>query len=210
MSAVGSLLTLAGVIVGAVLSYVFARMGESRRERWALGREWRERRLQIYGAYLADVKRIRMLAQRIAADVGLDDQAPSLSRADGVDLLDEADMARGNTFELLALIASQDLVKAAGALNDAVWDLEWFARGRLDDTDIEGWHSRMRNYFQALNVFHKHARHELGVTGELSPREAQGSPRVRYERERQTRNQQGNPSAIPEAPSAPAGGRVPE
>jgi hypothetical protein len=72
VNAIGPLLALAGVVVGAVLSYAFALLGERRRERWALSREWRERRLQIYGAYVAQVERMRSIAQRIAADVGLD------------------------------------------------------------------------------------------------------------------------------------------
>jgi hypothetical protein len=187
VSVVGSLLALAGVVVGAVLSYVFALLGESRRERWALSREWRERRLRTYGAYVADAKRMRSIAQRIAADVGLDDQAPPLSRADGADQLAEANMARGNSFETLALLAGRDLVEAAWALNRAVWRLEWFARGLLDDTDVEGWHIAVCDYFHAINLFHESARQELGVTGEFSPREAEGSPRERYEQERRAR-----------------------
>ena len=50
MSIVGPVLALAGVLIGAVLSYVFSLQGERRRERWALNREWRERRLQTYSA----------------------------------------------------------------------------------------------------------------------------------------------------------------
>jgi len=45
LTVLGPLLALAGVIVGAGLSYVFTTIGETRRERWALGREWRERKL---------------------------------------------------------------------------------------------------------------------------------------------------------------------
>jgi hypothetical protein len=191
VSIVGPLLALAGVLVGAVLSYLLSLQGEKRRERWALNREWRERRLQTYGAYVSDVKRMKSIAARIAADVGLDDQAPPLSRDVGKDVLAEANMARGNSFETLALMADRDLFEAARVLNRAVWRLEWFARGLLDDTDVDGWHVAARDYYQALNRFHQFARHELGVVGVFSPREAEDSPREQYEQERQNRTLQG-------------------
>ncbi|MDI6100567.1 hypothetical protein QLQ12_18310 [Actinoplanes sp. NEAU-A12] len=200
MSIVGPLLALAGVLIGAVLSYVFSLQGERRRERWALNREWRERRLQTYSAYVADVKRMKSIAARIAADVGLDDQAPPLARDAGKDLLAEANMARGNSFETLALIADRELVEAARALNRAVWRLEWFARGLLDDEDADGWHLATRDYYQAMNLLHELARHELGVTGTFSPRAAEGSPREQYEKERRTRALRDQPAlAIPSA-----------
>jgi hypothetical protein len=189
VSITGPLIALVGVVVGAVLSYAFALLGERRRERWALGREWRERRLQTYGSFVADVKRMRSLAQRVAADIGLDDQAPPLARELALDLLADANMARGGSFEALAMMADRRLVEAARALNRAVWRLEWFARGLLDDSDVEGWHIAVRDYFVAINLFHELAREELGVTGEFSPRDAEGSPREQYERERRARTQ---------------------
>ncbi|BEL05638.1 hypothetical protein Q0Z83_038290 [Actinoplanes sichuanensis] len=187
MSILGPLIAFAGVLIGAVLSYLFSRQGERRRERWALDREWRERRLQTYSAYLADVKQMKSVAARIAADVGLDDHAPPLARDAGLDLLAEVNMARGNTFETLALMGDRELVEAARALNRALWRLEWFARGLLDDTDVDGWHVAKDDYYQAVNDFHELARRELGVTGVFAPRAAEGSPREQYEKERQAR-----------------------
>ncbi len=209
MSIVGPVLALAGVLIGAVLSYVFSLQGERRRERWALNREWRERRLQTYSAYLVDVKRMRSIAARMAAAVGLDDQSPPLARDVGKDLLAEANMARGNSFETLALIADPELVEAARALNRAVWRLEWFARGLLDDADVDGWNLALSDYYQAMNLLHEVARHELGVTGKFAPREAEGSPREQYEKERRTRAlRDRSVPAIPTADDSSAGGRV--
>ncbi|WP_155123440.1 MULTISPECIES: hypothetical protein [unclassified Actinoplanes] len=187
MSILGPLIALAGVLIGAILSYVFSLKGERRRERWALDREWRERRLQTYSEYVSDVKRMKSIAARIAAGLGLDDQSPPLDRETGKNVLAEANMARGNSFETLALMGDQALVEAARALNRAVWRLEWFARGLLDDTDVEGWDIATRDYYHAVNDFHRLARHELGVTGVFSPREAEGSPREQYELDRRTR-----------------------
>ena len=180
MSLLGPVLALIGVVLGASLSFAFAFVGESRRERWALGREWRERRLQAYTGYLADCKRLRDLAQRIAAAVGLNDQAPVLSRADGLELLAEANMARSSSFETVNLVGGRDVVEAGRALNRGLWRLEWFARGYLDDSDRAGWDEAMDHYFEAINDFHRAARVDLGVRGEFSPRRAERSPRERY------------------------------
>jgi hypothetical protein len=138
LSILGPVLAHVGVIIGAGLSYLFTTLGEHRRERWALGREWRERKLQAYGRYLGDVKRMRDLAQRIAAHVGLDDQAFPLPREQGIDQLAEANMARSSSYETVALLGAPDVVEAARELNRAVWRLDWLARGLLDDSDSQG------------------------------------------------------------------------
>jgi hypothetical protein len=181
------LFALVGVVVGAALSYFFTLVTEKRRERWALGREWRERKLQAYSTYLSDVKRMRDIAQRVAVDVGLDDQAPPLRRDAGLEPLAEANMSRSSSFESVSLIGGKDVVDAGRALNRAVWRLEWFARGFLDDSDGEGWDEAFRNYLAAINKFHESARLDLGVSGEVAPREAEPSPRVQYEMDRRER-----------------------
>lgn len=187
MTVLGSVLTLLGVVVGAALSHVFTFLSERRRERWALRREWTERKLHAYGSYVSDVKRMRDLAQRIAAAIGLDHQAPPLQRDIGLEPLAEANMARSSSFETVNLIGGKDVVKAGRDLNRAVWRLEWFARGFLDDTDQEGWLEAFRNYYAAINRFHECARLDLGVGDEFPRRSAEPSPRVEYEMDRRRR-----------------------
>ncbi|MEV6633209.1 hypothetical protein AB0M54_20915 [Actinoplanes sp. NPDC051470] len=188
MSVLGPVLALIGVVVGGALSFIFAFVGESRRERWALRREWRERKLQAYSGYLADCKRLRDLAQRLAAGVGLDDQAPPLPRSENLEPLAEANMARSASFETVSLVGGKDVVEAGRRLNVALWRLEWFARGFLDDTDTVGWSEAMAGYFAAINDFHRCARCDLAVAGEFSPRTAETSPRILYERDRRLRD----------------------
>jgi hypothetical protein len=188
MSLVAPLAALAGVVIGAVLSYVFTYFGERRREEWALDREWRERMLEACTAYLADVKRMRDIAQRIAADVGLDGQAPALPRDSGIDLLAEANMARSRSFETVALITGAETVDAARELNRVTWRLEWFARGLLDDADVAGWEDAVRRYHRAMNAFHLCVRRELGINSEFSPRRPEHSPREQWESDRRRSN----------------------
>jgi hypothetical protein len=90
-------------------------------------------------------------------------------------------MARSNSFEAINLIAGNEVILAGRQLNLAVWRMEWFARGFLDDSDREGWAIAFRNYFDAVYRFHESARLDLGIDGGFSPRSAEVSPRVRYE-----------------------------
>ncbi|MBM2619572.1 hypothetical protein JIG36_28915 [Actinoplanes sp. LDG1-06] len=184
MSVLGPLIALLGVVVGGALSYVFAALGESRKERWALGREWRGRKIDAYATYMADVRHLRDSAQRVAAGAGLDDTALPLSREEGVERLSEANLVRNRSFETVTLLADGEVVEAGRALNRAVWRLEWFARGLLDDRDTEGWRTACHAYSDAVNAFHECARRELGVQGRFTPREPEVSPRSRYEQER--------------------------
>ncbi|GAA2485863.1 hypothetical protein [Winogradskya humida] len=184
MNSLTPILALTGVIVGAALSYFFTFMAEQRREQWALGREWRERKLQAYGQYVSCVKRMRDIAERIAASVQLDDHAPPLQREAGLEPLAEANMARSSSFETVNLIGGSNVVAAGQELNRAIWRIEWFARGLLDDTDRDGWAKAFDDYFTAINGFHRAARADLGVSGEFSPRAAQPSPRLGYENAR--------------------------
>ena len=170
MGYVAPILALVGLVVGAILSFLFTSVGERGCEQWAVGREWRQRKLDAYSKYVSDIKRMRDLAQRIAAGVGLDDQAPKLSRDAGLELLTEANMARSNSVEAVNLIAGNEVIVAVRQLNRAVWRMEWFARGFLDDGDREGWKAAFRDYFDAVNGFHKSARLDLGIDGGFSPR----------------------------------------
>ena len=188
MNVLAPIMALVGVVVGAGLSFIFTFTVERRKERWTLDREWRERKLRAYSTFLADIKRMRDLAQRIAAAVGLDDQAPPMDRETGMEHLAEANMARSASFETVNLIAGRPVVEAGRQLNRAVWRLEWFARGFLDDADHKGWATAFRAYHAAINHFHECARLDVGVSGEFSPRSTEPSPRVQYEKDRAARN----------------------
>lgn len=194
MAYLAPVMALAGVVVGASLSFLFTSTMEKRKESWTLDREWRERKLRAYGAFLTDVRRLRDLAQRVAAAVDLDDQAPPLGRDAGLEPMAEANMARSASFETVNLVGGRDVVEAGRELNRAVWRLEWFARGFLDDSDREGWAEAFRAYHAAINEFNKRARLDIGVLSEFSPRSTEPSTRIQYERDRAAR---GSPTANP-------------
>jgi hypothetical protein len=175
---------LVGVVLGAATSYAVTALGERSRYRRSLDAEWRERRFQTYKGYLAEVKRARMLAQRIAAGVGLDDQAEPIDRESGLLLLAEADEARGTSFEAVGLLAGSGTILAGRALNRAVWRLGWFARGRFDDLDRRGWRQSLESYHAAIDFFHDCVRQELDIRGPYLHRETEPSPLIAYAAQR--------------------------
>jgi hypothetical protein len=48
-------------------------------------------------------------------------------------------MARSSSYETVALLGAPPVVAAARELNRAVWRLDWYARGLLNDADARGW-----------------------------------------------------------------------
>ena len=124
---------------------------------------------------------MRNIAERMAAAVGLDDEAPPLERELGMELLAKANMERSSSFETVNLVGAKEVVEAARALNRSIWRIEWFARGLLNDDDREGWIQAIHNYHGAINSFLKVARADLGVAGEFSRRSTEPSPLLSYE-----------------------------
>ena len=169
------LFTLAGVTLGAISSYLVGSLSERTRYRRNLSRQWVEREIESYARYLSDLKDMSTLARRVTASVGLDDHALPLPRDQGLPLLAEAEIRRGQSSEVLTLVAGPETLEAHRALNLAVWRLEWFARGPSGDLDRGGWQKARREYENAVDTFHASARHELGVPGEYVSRTSEPS-----------------------------------
>lgn len=77
---------------------------------------------------------------------------------------------------MVALIGGEETVKAHRVINAAVWRIEWFARGLVDDTDKDSWHRAEEEYVAAINTFHERARRDIGVPGKYVNREARPEP----------------------------------
>jgi hypothetical protein len=178
------ILTLVAVLIGALASFLSTSWLNRSQHRSDLDRSWRLTRLESYRNYLRDAKTMRTIAQRMAAGVGLDDQAAPLERAVSSDALAQADADRSAAYEMVALTGSCETLAAAHILNRALWRLDWFARGRLDDNDRPGWQEAMRAYMVAIDAFHEAARRDMGVPGAYRRREPEIPPNVLYEQER--------------------------
>jgi hypothetical protein len=159
------LFTLLGVLLGAGLSYLAGWARERAKYRRDLSQRWEERKLDAYVAYISDVKQMRAIARRIAGDSIPDPGLPiALSREVGLPLLGEAEARRSVSAEVVALVGGADVISALRTLNQAVWRLEWFARGKLED-DGTAWQAAEAAYSGAINTFQECARRDLNVPG---------------------------------------------
>ena len=164
------LFTLAGVALGALATFVTGALSERARHRREFDDRWRERRLDCYAAYANDVKRLSVVARRMAAAQGLDDRAEPLAAEDGIPILTDAENQRTLAMEMLRLLADAQTAEAAHELNQAVWHLTGMARGRRGTATAEQWAAAMDTYIDAMNAFHAQARREIGVPGEHAAR----------------------------------------
>ncbi|GAB2806281.1 hypothetical protein GCM10027176_09080 [Actinoallomurus bryophytorum] len=165
------LFTLLGVALGAFSSYLVSFLGERTRYRRDISGHWTERKLESYARYLSDAKYMSTLTRRVAASVGLDDQALALSRDEGLPLLAEAETKRGLSSEVVSLIGGKATVEAHRRVNKALWRMEQLARGLIKGSGREEWVQARREYVNAMNDFHENARLDLIVPGEYTPRD---------------------------------------
>jgi hypothetical protein len=165
------LITLLGVIVGAASSYLAGSAMERTRYRRDLDQRWTERKLDAYVTYLSDIKKMRAIARRILHDTGIDASLPvGLTKEEGLPLLGEAEANRSVSAELVLLVGSKEVIDALHVLNRAVWRIEWFARGLIDNADAEAWRQASSEYAAAINSFQECARRDVHVPGSYVPR----------------------------------------
>lgn len=122
---------------------------------------WDTRRLDAYVAYAATVKEIHAIALRIAAPYRPHSQAWPLDRAQGLDLLAEANAQRTKAWEAMLLLGGEDTVATARAWQEAVWVEQRLCRG--NSIDVLEWQSAVEAVDQARDLFHLAARKDLSV-----------------------------------------------
>ena len=154
---------MAGVALGALASYLATALTQRARSQRDLASRW-EGRFDTYASYVSDVKQQGILANRISASLGLHTRVTCpLEPAEGLELLAEAASRRSLSSERAALLAGKDTLEAIRVLNDAVWLLECYARGAVQNADTPTWETAFEAYHQALDAFHRSARAELGI-----------------------------------------------
>lgn len=130
ISVVDQLSTLIGVVVGAAMSYVVGTLHERTRWRRQQGARWDGLLLQAYSDYGQAIMDCVVVYQRLAAHQGLtEDPSPVETTGDALEEAARAELRRAAMTEPLRLLADPDTAAAVRKLNDAVWHLEWLARG---------------------------------------------------------------------------------
>ncbi|MFJ6382995.1 hypothetical protein ACIQI7_23705 [Kitasatospora sp. NPDC092039] len=147
------IVTLVGVLLGALTSFVATGWAERVKHRRLMASRWDERKLDTYVQYATCVKEIAAVAKR-AVDV----EVGSTERAEFLAAMEQLEIQRSALFETLVLLASPAAVEAAKAVNAALWESEIAARE----------HSEVSNgpvLVELLNAYHAQARLDLGVGG---------------------------------------------
>jgi hypothetical protein len=171
MSTADQFLPLVGVLLGSAGTYAATRLNERKRARQDQEREWRLRRSQSYLAFLVAVKKMRLIAQQMAATLGLDEEGDPIDLADGVRKLVAADNDRGTAYEHVNVYGRREAILTARALNRTVWGLEWIARERHPSPTPELWAERNHAYASAVDDYIEAIRLDLGVEGDYPRRE---------------------------------------
>jgi hypothetical protein len=171
---VAQLFTLAGVALGAVLSYFTRLLADRTGFRRDLSKRWEERKLDAYAQYVNNVKQVGVIARGIAGSRGLHDPVACIAAPEGIPMLDEAEAQREQSTEILTLLAGRNTIVAYRQLNRAVGRLEWFARGRPPVVEVNEWDLAFIEYEKAFDLFYACVRDELGVPEEYLPRDRTG------------------------------------
>ncbi|WP_043255373.1 hypothetical protein [Streptomyces sp. Tu6071] len=163
MDVVGQVVTIGAVVIGALTTHLTNHMLERQRVRHVLLTRWDERKLETYAVYIDAVRTC------IYSAVALYEARTGLAQSphpDGrlTENLTNAEGARSRAFERVMLLAHEDVIEAAHAVNTATKAVDWRARGTTDGPLAE-WRELNRDAFRAINAFHEAARADLGVLG---------------------------------------------
>lgn len=127
------LLTLLGVAVGALASFVSTRLLD--RSRWQREEvlRWDTKRLECYSEFGNALRRFITIAYRVTAGLGFPSNAQPLDSVIGLAALADAEEEVSVKWEQVLMLGSPDVITAAEEWRDEAYHLEWFARGLRND-----------------------------------------------------------------------------
>lgn len=158
-------LALAGVIVGAILSYLATYLTWRRTQ----AIRWDKRRLAAYADYSYAIKQVVNIASRIAAGRGLTKGPEPLDPSvENLAKLAETEIARSVSAETLRLLVDHKTSVASEQITRCSWTLSWMARGVIK-CDEETWRNTIAAYAQARDEYLMSARRSLRIKGTQVP-----------------------------------------
>ncbi|MFE6973893.1 hypothetical protein [Streptomyces sp. NPDC057682] len=162
------ILPLAGVGLGALLSFLVTSLNERTRWRRQQSVRWDERRLTAYAEYAHAVKELAARYHRVAAARGLVSGPVELEPTpDVLAELGEMEARRSALSETLGLLGDTEANTASKTVDHCLWRLECLARG----VPMEGehdWDEAFQDFRAARSRYVEHARASLGVPGAVA------------------------------------------
>jgi hypothetical protein len=154
---ISQILTLVGVLVGALTSYLSVTMTERSKHRREMATRWDQRKLDAYIEFAACVKEVADVSRRSRlVDEGSDAHKQFISA------MEEGERKRSALFEGLVLLAAPQVIEAAHAVNITLWQMLERAR-RHEPPQVRG------DLTERLNAYHERAREDLGISRESWP-----------------------------------------
>jgi hypothetical protein len=170
-------LVLAGVIVGAAMSYLTSSLTERAKWRRAILARWDDKRLEAYSTYADAVKAEQRVTLRLANGAGAGSRTLPLASEEGIPLLADAEGRRATAFEKVLLLGTEETIRLARRWHVAVWNLQHIYRngdGTMRVLTAEGKERFSVEYQQLVHLkdeFHLAARRDLGVSSTLPKRD---------------------------------------
>ncbi|MGW2659103.1 hypothetical protein ACWC1D_36450, partial [Streptomyces sp. NPDC001478] len=165
MSVTERILPLAGVALGALLSWAVSSLNERAKWRRQQSVRWDERRLTAYAEYAHAVKELAARYHMVAAAQGLVTGPMELEPTPEVLAeLGEMESRRSALSETLGLLGDTEANTASKTVDHCLWRLECLARGVPLETE-QNWDEALQEFRAARSRFVEHARASLGVRG---------------------------------------------
>lgn len=148
---ISQIVTLVGVLVGALTSYLSVTMAERARHRRTMETRWDERKLDTYIEYVACVKEVADASKHARLT-----EEGSEAHKEFMTAMEEGELRRSALFEAVVMLADTPAVEAAHEVNVALWEMIGLAREHEPPPVVGDLHER-------LNIYHKRAREDLGI-----------------------------------------------
>ncbi|MGW7042401.1 hypothetical protein ACWGDT_06720 [Streptomyces avermitilis] len=151
------IITLVGVLLGAVTSFFATSLAERVRFRQTMATRWDERKLDTYIEYVSCVKDANRAArQAVEAHERGEDGSEPLSA------MEAAEARRSVLFEGLVLLGDDAASEAAMTVNERLWAILKCARNPSDSSAADR-QDLSTSLIEALNTLHKAARSDLAI-----------------------------------------------
>lgn len=160
------IITLVGVLLGAVTSFLATGMAERVKFRQSMATRWDERKLDTYIEYVSCVKEANRAARQAveARERGEDD-------SEALSAMDAAEARRSILFEGLVLLGDEAASRAAMTVNERLWAILVCARDPSDRSPADR-RELSAALIEALNALHRAARSDLAIGGSAGGRAA--------------------------------------
>ncbi|MDW6062072.1 hypothetical protein SAZ11_33695 [Streptomyces sp. FXJ1.4098] len=168
VSLTDQILPLAGVALGAAMSFLVSSLNERTRWRRQQSVRWDEHRLTAYAEYAHTVKELAARYQMIAAARGLvSGPMPLEPTPEVLAEIRELESRRSALSETLGLLGDTAANTASKTLDHCLWRLECLARGVATEVE-QNWDQAYLEFRDARSRYIEQARTSLGVSGAVA------------------------------------------